>query len=201
MQQVLYIWWWMVYTTRDAFVKKLETKDYRPFEIKKRWRSCLQEQLWENYQVAILDMPNRTLALYKEWKIQFEKIFAYLVWSQILIAHSLWTTFILKYLTENLFPRKIKQLHFVSSLIDNKDLPPENAYLGDFSFDITKISNIQNICENIFLYHSKNDTAIPISQWERLYELLPSAKFEIFENRWHMKIENFPEIVQNIKTN
>ena len=101
MQQVLYIWWWNAYNTREAFMELLKKKDYNPFENKKRWRFYLQEDLWENYEVALLDMPNRTLALYKERKIQFEKIFQYLGWEQIIIAHSLWTIFILKYLTEN----------------------------------------------------------------------------------------------------
>jgi hypothetical protein len=29
---------------------------------------------------------------------------------------------------------------------------------------------------------------------------LPNAKFEVFEDRWHMNIERFPELVQNIKS-
>ena len=200
MQQVLYIWWWNAYNTREAFMELLKKKDYNPFENKKRWRFCLQEDLWENYKVALLDMPNRTLALYEEWKIQFEKIFQYLEWNQIIIAHSLWTIFISKYLTENKFPKKIKQLHLVSALIDNKDLPPEEACIADFSFNIDKIPEIQHICEHIFLYHSKDDKAVPFSQWERLHKFLPNAKFEVFEDRWHMNIERFPELVQNIKS-
>ena len=199
MQQVLYIWWWNAYPTREAFIEELMKRDYDPFEIKKRWKFTLQKELWEDYQVAILDMPNRTFALYRERKIQFEKTFPYLNWDQIIVAHSLWTIFILKYLSENNFPNKIKQLHLVSALIDDKDLPPEESYIGDFAFDTTKIPEIQNICENIFQYHSKDDTCVPISQWERLYKLLPNTKFEIFEDRWHMNIPEFPELIQNIK--
>lgn len=201
MQQVLYIWWWNAYPNREAFIEELMKWDYDPFEIKKRWRFTLQKELWDDYQVAILDMPNRTFALYREWKIQFEKIFSYLNWDQIIIAHSLWTIFTMKYLTENKFPKKIKQLHLVSALIDNKELPPEEAYIGDFAFDITKIPEIQNICEKIFLYHSKDDTCVPISQWERLHKFLPTAKFEVFEDRWHMNIPEFPELIENIKNN
>ena len=147
MQQVLYIWWWNAYSTREAFIEELMKRDYDPFEIKKKRRFTLQKELWDDYQVAILDMPNKTFALYREWKIQFEKIFPYLNWDQIIIAHSLWTIFILKYLTENNFPKKIKQLHLVSALIDDKDLPPEESYIWDFAFNTTKIPEIQNICE------------------------------------------------------
>jgi len=195
MQQVLYIWWWNAYPTREIFIEELKKWDYNPFEVKKRWRFTLQEQLWKDYQVALLDMPNRTFALYREWKIQLEKIFPYLVWDQIIIAHSLWTIFTLKYLTENKFPKTIKQLHLVSALIDDINMPPEEAYIGDFAFDITKIPEIQNICENIFLYHSRDDKCVPFSQWERLHEFLPNAKFEVFEERWHMNIPEFPELI------
>ena len=199
MQQVLFIGWGNVYPTREIFINELKKRDYNPFEIKKKWKNNLWKELWNNYQVAILDMPNKNIALYKEWKIMFEKAFPYLNWDQIIIAHSLWTIFILKYLVENWFPKKIKQLHLVSALIDDKEMPPEEAYLGDFEFDIQKIPEIQNICEKIFLYHSKDDFCVPISQWERLHKFLPDAKFEVFEDRGHINMEEFPELIQNIK--
>lgn len=199
MQQVLFIGWGNAYPTRETFIEELKKRDYNPFEIKKKWKNNLWKDLWENYQVAILDMPNKNIALYKEWKIMFEKAFPHLNWDQIIIAHSLWTIFILKYLAENWFPKRIKQLHLVSALIDDKKMPPEEAYLGDFSFDIQKIPGIQNVCDKIFLYHSKDDFCVPFSQWERLHEFLPSAKFEVFEDRGHMLMEEFPELIQNIR--
>ena len=97
MQQVLFIGWWNCYSTREDFAEELKKWDYDPFEVKKKWKNSLWKELWENYQVAILDMPNKNIALYKEWKIQFEKTFSYLIWDQIIIAHSLWTIFVLKY--------------------------------------------------------------------------------------------------------
>jgi len=200
MQQVLFIWGWNVYRNREDFVEQLKTWDYNPFELKKKWKSTLQKDLWEDYQVAILDMPNKNFALYKEWKIQFEKTFDYLYWDQIIIAHSQWTIFILKYLTESRFPKKIKQLHLVSALIDDKGLPPEESYLWDFAFDIQKIPEIEKICDKIFLYHSKDDLCVPFSQWERLHEFLPNAKFEVFEDRGHMNMEEFHELIQNVKS-
>ena len=201
MQQVLFIWWWNCYPTREDFTEELKKWDYDPFEVKKKWKNSLWKELWESYQVAILDMPNKNIASYVEWKIWFEKIFPFLEWDQIVIAHSLWTIFILKYLAENWFPQKIKQLHLVSALIDDKDLPPEESYLWDFLFDIQKIPEIKNICEKIFIYHSKDDFCVPFSQGERLHEFLPNAKFEVFEDRWHMNMEEFPELIQNIKNN
>ena len=199
MQQILFIWLWNAYHSREDFVKELKKWDYNPFEVKKKWKNTLSKELWENYQVALLDMPNKNIALYKEWKIQFEKTFEYLNGDQIIIAHSLWTTFILKYLTENSFPQTIKQLHLVSASIDEEGMPAEESYFWDFTFDIQRIPEIEKICNKIFLYHSKDDFCVPFSQWERLYEFLPNSKFEIFEYRGHMNMEKFPELIQNIK--
>ena len=201
MQQVLFIGWWNVYPTREDFVEQLKTWDNNPFEPKKKWKNSLSKDLWENYQVAMIDMPNKNIASYTEWKIRFEKIFPFLEWDQIIIAHSLGTIFTLKYLAENWFPKKIKQLHLVAALIDDKEMPPEESYLWDFLFDIQKIPEIQNLCEKIFLYHSKDDFCVPFSQWERLHEFLPNAKFEVFEDRGHMNMEGFPELIQNVKCN
>ena len=201
MQQVLFIGWGNTYPSREDFIEQLKTWDNNPFEPKKKWKNSLSKELWEDYQVAMIDMPNKNIASYIEWKIRFEKIFPFLDWDQIIIAHSLWTIFTLKYLTENWFPKKIKQLHLVSALIDDKDLPPEESYLWDFLFDIQKIPEIEKICDKIFLYHSKDDFCVPFSQWDRLHEFLPNAKFEIFEDKGHMNMPEFPELIQNVKSN
>jgi hypothetical protein len=106
MQQVLFIGWGNTYPSREDFIEELKKWDYNPFEVKKKWKNSLSKELWKYYEVALLDMPNKNIALYKEWKIQFEKTFKYLDGDQIIIVHSLWTIFILKYLTENWFPKK-----------------------------------------------------------------------------------------------
>lgn len=199
MQQVLFIWWWNVYRNREDFIEQLKTWDNNPFEIKKKWKYSLLKELWEKYQVAMIDMPNKNIASYIEWKIWFEKIFPFLEWDQIIIAHSLWTIFILKYLTENWFPKKISQLHLVSALIDDKEMPSEESYLWNFIFDINSIPGIENYCDKIFLYHSRDDFCVPFSQWERLHEFLPNAKFEVFEDKGHMNMEEFPELINNVK--
>ena len=97
MQQVLFIGWWNVYRNREDFLDQLKTWDNNPFEIKKKWKYTLSKDLWEGYQVAMIDMPNKNIASYMEWRIWFEKIFPFLEWDQIIVAHSLWTIFIFKY--------------------------------------------------------------------------------------------------------
>lgn len=202
MQQVIFIWGWNVYPSREEFCKELEKRDYNPYEIKKRRKSSLQTELWENYFVITPWMPNKDFASYKEWKIMFEKIFPYLEWDSIIIAHSLWTIFIIKYLIENKFPNQIKQLHLVSPLIDNKELPEGENYLGDFEInDINEIHKNLSIIDDIFIYHSTDDFVVPFSQWERLHKILENSKFYKFEDRGHFLQEDFPELIKNIISN
>ena len=49
------------------------------------------------------------------------------------------------------------------------------------------------------MYHSRDDVCVPFSQWERLYEYFSDAKFDVFEDRGHMNMEEFPELIDNIK--
>ena len=199
MQQVLYIGGGNVFRTREDFEEQLKTWDYDPFQPKKKRKYTLQHKLWASYQVAILDMPNKNLASYTEWKIQFEKTFEFLDQTVILVAHSLGTTFIMKYLIENAFPVKISQLHLVSPVFTEEGLFPWDDYLGNFNFDATRISEIQGKCEKIFIYHSKDDNCVPFVQGEKVAEYLPQAQFEIFEDQGHFSCEEFPQLIENIK--
>ena len=64
MQQVLFIGWWNVYRNREDFIEQLKTWDNNPFEVKKKWKYSLAMELWDEYQVAMIDMPNKNIASY-----------------------------------------------------------------------------------------------------------------------------------------
>jgi len=199
MKQLIILHGWSCFENNDTFCEAIKTWNYNPFEEKKRWRPWLAEKLKNEYEVAKLEMPNKDMASYKAWKIWFEKIFIYLNDEDlILVGHSLWVFFLCKYLSENWFPKKIKQLHLVSGLIDDQDLPPEEKYIWDFEFDITKLPEIQNYADTIFLYHSTDDTCVPYQQTVRIQELLPEAKLTTFSDRWHINQPEFPELLENI---
>jgi predicted alpha/beta hydrolase family esterase len=104
----------------------------------------------------------------------------------------------LKYLTENQFPRKIKQLHLVGTVLDEQDLPADDNYLGDFLFDISQIPALTKQVENIYIYHSKDDESCPYSHAERLKSYLPEAVLTTFTDRGHFRQSDFPELLENI---
>jgi len=55
--------------------------------------------------------------------------------------------------------------------------------------------------EKYFLYHSKDDPIVPFMDLEKYLKALPTAKEMIFEDRGHFSVENFSEILENIKSN
>jgi predicted alpha/beta hydrolase family esterase len=107
---------------------------------------------------------------------------------------------LLKYLTENTFPQPITQLHLVGTVLDEQEMPEFEDYLGDFSFDLTKIPTITEQVEHIFIYHSKDDDCCPYSHAERLATFLPEADFLTFTDRGHFKQETFPELLEKVMT-
>lgn len=199
MKQVIFIHGWMCYPDNDAFCKALETWEYDPFEEKKRRADRLKDQLASEYQTIKPDMPNKNMASYKARKIWFEKIFPYLNDEDVvMVGHSLWWMFLIKYLWENTFPKKIKQLHLVSSVFDESDMSEEEKYAGDFAYDPSVISNIEDQAEEIFLYHSTDDDIVPYAHVEKIKAYLPKAKLITLNNRGHINQPEFPELLENI---
>ena len=110
--------------------------------------------------------------------------------------------FLIKYLWENTFPKKIKQLHLISSVFDESDMSEEEKYAWDFAYDPAIIPHIQPQVEQIFLYHSTDDDIVPYSHTEKIKAYLPKAKLITLTDRGHLFGETkFPELLQNIINN
>lgn len=199
MKQIIIIGWWSCFTTKEAFYNSLKTREYNPFDKSKSWKSRIAKQTENTYQTIIPEMPCKQNADYIAWKIRFERHLPFLNDKDtILIGHSQWAVFLTKRLSENLFPKKIKQLHLISVVFDNNDLDEET--IGNFSFDPKNLNNITNQCEKIMIYHSKDDDIVPFRHSEELKKHLPTAKFIVFKNRGNFRQEEFPELLENIES-
>ena len=131
-QQILFINGWDSKENYIDFNDYLEKLEYDPFEIKqKKWKNSFSEDLWVGYEVINPIMPNKDFADYFEWKIMFEKTFPYLKDNLILLGHSMWATFLVKYINENNFPKKIKNIFLISWAF--KDSPLD--VIWNFNFD------------------------------------------------------------------
>lgn len=200
MKQIIIIHWWTCFANEENFLEALKTRDYDPFEERKWRKDRLINETKNEYQAIKPEMPNKNFASYKAWKIWFEKIFPYLNKEElIIVAHSLWGIFISKYLTENKFPKKTKQLHLIAPVYDENDLPDDDNYIWSFLFDTDKLPNIQEQIDQIFLYHSTDDEVVPYSHIEKYKAHLPNAKLTTFTEIGHINQETFPELLKNIQ--
>ena len=203
MKQIVVIQWWNCFPDNDTFCKFLKWREYDPdedYNNKRRFR--MKKKLQWSYKVFTPIMPLYDNANYKIWKIRFEKVLPFLNNEElIMIGHSLWWMLLLKYISENGFPKRIKKLYLISACIDSEGLPEEEAYLWDFNFDINNIPKINNYVDEIYIYHSTDDIEVPFSQAEKILFYLPQAKLVTFTDRKHFCDPEFPELLENILTN
>ena len=197
-RQVIFIHGGVSFKSKEDFYEWLKTTDIDPYKIRNQWSDSLGLELGQNYEYLKLAMPSKYGADYEAWKIWFERHFNFAYnENPILIGHSLGGTFLLKYLSENGFPKHISQLHLVAPAVlegDNSDLEK----LDTFNFDIEKIKTISNLCDKIYLYHSKDDKTVTFENSELVKQNLPNVNFIVFEDRGHLRQEKFPELVKNI---
>lgn len=197
MKQIIFIRGWEAFDKPEDYHAYLKNRSFNPFDTKKSRRDRVSRALSEEYQMMIPTMPCKQNADYLGRKIRFERHFDYLNNEElIVIGHSLWASFLVKRLSENTFPKNISQLHLVCTMISSQWLIGEG--LGQFVADQSKIPTIENQVNQIFLYHSKDDTVVPYRQSEKLAELLPKSTFLTFQNRWHFNQPALPELLENI---
>jgi predicted alpha/beta hydrolase family esterase len=203
--QVIFIRGGDCFETKDEFYTYLKNREYNPYENRRNWRDWLEWSLSEEFDAFTPLMPNKQWADYEAWKIWFEKLFPYINHNEdvqlVIIGQSLGAIFLTKYLSENVFPKKINQLHLVSPIFDNEGLVSGKMKIGNFSFDSTKLDNLSVQADNLFLYHSTDDPLVPYQHSLHYLEYLPSAKFFSFDGRGHFDQPAFMEILQVISEN
>jgi predicted alpha/beta hydrolase family esterase len=179
----------------EDYLNSLRTKEITLERIRsKGWKKNLQKELGENFDVLVLSMPNPQNARYLEWKIWFERIIPLLNDEVVFIGHSLGGIFLAKYLSENVYPKKIKATVLVSAPYDT----PTEYSLVDFAIT-SPLDKFVKQAGKIVLYHSKDDDVVPFDDIERYHKEIPNAELRVFENRQHFNQESFPEIVELIK--
>src|SRR3989344_1586208 len=109
----------------------------------------------------------------------------------ILPGHSLGGTFLVKYLSEKQFSKKIKAVFLVGAVYDKDS---EGCPVSNFS--LPKKLDLQT--ENTMIYHSIDDPVVPFSALEQYKKTLPYAHTRIFNNRGHFNQEEFLELVEDI---
>jgi predicted alpha/beta hydrolase family esterase len=200
MNQCLFIHGWATFDSEEQYYTFLQERELSdPTKSwSKKWKETLSFSLPSDWQMIFPEMPSAENATYKARTIRFEKHLPYLTWEKIvLIGHSLWWRFLCKRLSENNFPKKINQLHLVAACISADGVEWEGS--ADFGFDYVFLPNLEIQCDEIFLYHSRDDEVVPYEQVELLKNYLPKATLFTFETRNHFFQPAFPELLENMK--
>jgi uncharacterized protein len=197
--QILYVHGGMTFSKKKDYLRFLRTRDVS-IERKVRWNDAyLREQLGSDFHVIKPRMPCQDYAQYKEWKIFFERFFDTLEDDVILIGTSLGGIFLAKYLSENMFPKKIRSVYLIAPPFD--DTLPTETLSGGFELG-ENLSKITKQCSDVKLLFSVDDDIVPVSQAEKYKEKLPDAQYILYESKnGHFLVEEFPEIIEMVKGN
>ncbi len=201
MRQVLVIHGGDTFQTQEECLAVLKEKTVTLEDFQRSgWKSGLQSALGDSYAAYIPSMPNKQNARYIEWKVWFEKLIALMDDGVILIGHSLGGAFLAKYLSTERCPRRIGAVFLIAPCYDEQSKNDgRREYLGAFLPPKDK-RLFSEQAGKIFLYHSKDDAIVPFSSLADYQEDLPMAIVQIFENRGHFLGEEFPELVDAIRS-
>lgn len=183
-----------VFETRENYLKFLENE----YEISSQkswdWKKWLTEGLSDHYDITKINMPDKMNADYDAWKIVFEKYIDTLDTNQdiSIIGHSLGGIFLAKYLSENVFPKKISSLHLVAPVWTHPESKIHNTW--NFSFHPMSLSKLPSKAKNIYIWWSEDDDIVNFEDFEKYSEALPMADFRIFRDRWHFIGSHFVEL-------
>lgn len=198
-QQVFYIHGGSAFSRYENFLNHLETCSIRsPYGVRSEfWSSRLREDLGESCEVFTPSMPNSNNSKYEEWKIWFERHFEFLHEDVILVGWSQGAMFLLRYLTENKTPFTIKTLYLLAGAY--RPIGGDGDDGGDFFADLDTVSVLTERAERIVIMHSEDDFVVPHEESVHLASLLPGAEFVSFSAHNHFLIEEFPELIEDIK--
>ncbi len=181
-------------------------KYYQNFDIdyihtEKYWMDWMDWSLQDSHNCMRLKMPGSDNANYGVWKIIFEKYLAKSGSQNLsIVAHSLGTTFILKYLLEN--ELKINKLHIVAPFVSDA-FQPEEFYesTGSFEFNYKDINQIESKCNQICIWYSEDDEICTSDHAQYLHREFTNSELYELRDCGHFNQSTFWELVNKLRVN
>ncbi len=194
-QQIVIIHGGNTFASYQEYIADLKQKELQWERLMQiDWKERLAERLGDDYEVIRPKMPNAQNAKYAEWKIWWQKVESFVQDNVILIGHSLGGIFLAKYLAEEKMPITVKAVFLIA--------PPfrvgADESLADFEMP-NDLSLLSQQCEQVSLYHSKDDPVVPFTNLAEYTSRLPQAKVRIFDDRQHFNQENLPELEEEVR--
>lgn len=161
----------------EVLIGKPHFQFFMDFNIVRRFfKREIPNLLWNPQSaenIHLLDMPNRYAAEYDVWKEYFEQFVDNIQWNFTLIGHSLGSTFLIKYLTqESTLAHRITQAYLVAWVyrpIDPKDFMNIRTFTpklqADFQGDFP-----------IHVIHGDSDMDVSFENFEKFQAAYPSEQ-------------------------
>ena len=154
----------------------------------------LREMLGTEYNVRYPKMPEEEDQGYEAWKAQISKELAALGDGVILVGHSVGSSMLLKYLSEENVENSVVGIFLIAA-----------PYWGiggwqvdEFRLDEGRASEILKALP-IFFYHSRDDDIVPFTHLALHVEKFPQATIREFDERGHQFSNDLSEVATDIK--
>jgi uncharacterized protein len=196
MKQIIVIHGGNPFDTYEDYIGYLKNRPVRFERYRmKDWKENLSRDLGPEYDVIIPGMPCKENAKYEEWKIWFERLIPFFDEEVVFIGHSLGGIFLAKWLSENVYPKKIRAVMLVASPYEITGTGQANA---DFKLK-ADLSQFEKQATAIHLFHSEDDPVVNYADTKRYTEKLKNGHVHTLVGKQHINGAEFPEIVELIK--
>jgi len=196
MKQVILIGGGTTFSSYEKYLEYLQTKTVSIDRLMHNpsWKESLQKKLGNKYLVLQPSMPNKTNARYNEWALWFSRITEVIEENCVLVGHSLGGCFLVKYLSENTFPKKIRATILLAAPFDDESIED----LTDFKLhDISDLFRKQ--AGKTVFFAGTDDPVVPFHETQKYKKRLPDAEYIVTPAPDHFVRAEFPEIVAKIK--
>jgi predicted alpha/beta hydrolase family esterase len=155
----------------------------------------LRDVLGTEYNVRYPKMPEEENSGYEAWKAQISNELAALDDGVILVGHSVGSSMLLKYLSEENIENSVAGIFLIAAPYWGTG----GWQVDEFQFDEDRASELLKAYP-IFFYHSHDDDVVPFSHLALHIEKFPQATVREFEGRGHQFNNDLSEVAADIKS-
>ena len=155
----------------------------------------LRDKLGTEYDVRYPKMPEEENAGYEAWKAQISEELTKVDDPVILVGHSVGTSMLLKYLSEENVKNSITGIFLLAAPYWGSG----GWQVDDFKFDEDRVAKLLKVIP-IFFYHSHDDDTVPFSHLALHVQKFPQATVREFDGRGHQFNNDLSEVAADIKS-
>lgn len=165
------------------------------YEADEELAKSLQDRLGSEYNVRYPKMPEEDDQGYEVWKAQISRELAALDGEVILVGHSVGSSMLLKYLSEEKVEKPVAGLFLIAAPYWG----PGGWQVDEFRLDEGRASKLLKALP-IFFYQSRDDDIVPFTHLALHAEKFSQATVRKFDGRGHQFNNDLSEVAADIKS-